>query len=160
MSKHWAWLAPAALIADRAAKQWAVGALADSPGRTAVFWPGVALFHYVENTGAAFSMLAGRQGLLIATAAAMVLGVAAYLIFARKPPALLVAGLSLMAAGGLGNLIDRATLGYVIDFIEFEFVRFAVFNVADVCVTTGAALAILRIAWMEGRRDDRKRVAR
>jgi signal peptidase II len=65
-------------------------------------------------------------------------------LIVKKPRSLLLKlGLVMVAAGGLGNLIDRVALGYVIDFIEFTFVRFAVFNVADICVSVGAALSAL-----------------
>ena len=53
----------------------------------------------------------------------------------------------MVAAGGAGNLIDRITIGYVIDFIELTFMRFAVFNAADICVSVGAALAAFGILW-------------
>ena len=60
-------------------------------------------------------------------------------------PGLFRAGLWLIAGGGLGNLYDRLAYGRVIDFLEPAFVRFAVFNVADVCVCVGAALAMLSV---------------
>ena len=50
-------------------------------------------------------------------------------------------------AGGAGNLIDRATRQFVVDFIEVLFTNFAVFNFADICVTTGAVLLILSTLW-------------
>ena len=56
--------------------------------------------------------------------------------------------LSMIFAGGVGNLIDRIRLGYVIDFFELQFMDFAIFNVADICITIGAAL--LFIALMRG----------
>ena len=63
----------------------------------------------------------------------------------------LAAGVTLIVAGGLGNLYDRLTLGYVIDFIEVLFVRFAIFNVADVAVVCGTVCLIIGILKTEGK---------
>ena len=51
--------------------------------------------------------------------------------------------LAMIAGGAVGNLIDRVRLGYVVDMIEVEFMRFAVFNVADCAVCVGAALLVV-----------------
>ena len=48
----------------------------------------------------------------------------------------------MIIAGGIGNLIDRISLGYVIDFLDFRIINFPVFNFADICVTLGAGLFI------------------
>ena len=72
----------------------------------------------------------------------------------RAGPRLLRAGLWLIVGGGLGNLYDRLTRGGVADFIELAFVRFAVFNVADICICVGAALAALGVLMTERRRAD------
>ena len=60
------------------------------------------------------------------------------------------AGLWLVFAGGLSNLYDRLRYGYVIDFLEFDFIRFPVFNVADVCVVLGCVLAFIALLRAEG----------
>ena len=75
--------------------------------------------------------------------AALIAGLVAWLVTHPDDPPLLRAGLWLIAGGGLGNLYDRLATGGVSDFIELAFVRFAVFNVADVCVCLGAALAVI-----------------
>ena len=59
----------------------------------------------------------------------------------------------MIAGGGLGNLVDRLLQGSVTDFLELEFARFAIFNVADIFVCAGAALAALGILLSEGRRE-------
>ncbi len=59
--------------------------------------------------------------------------------------------MTLIIAGGLGNLYDRLTLGYVIDFIEVLFVKFAIFNVADVAVVCGTICLIIGILKTEGK---------
>ena len=116
--------------------------------------PGVVSVHYVRNSGMAFSMLSGHFWLLTALTALMIAGIAFYLIRYPDRNPLLRAGLWLIAGGGLGNLYDRVTLGYVTDFIELKFMRFAIFNVADVCICAGAALVLLG-AWRAERERER-----
>ena len=133
-----AWIALLAVALDRASK--AAVLRLNSSGPLA---PGLLNLAPVENAGMAFSMFSGRRLALIAVAVLLVVGLLAWLL--RKPEAHPVfrAGLWLILGGGLGNLFDRIVRGTVTDFLEFAFVRFAVFNVADVCVCLGAALAVI-----------------
>jgi len=133
------------IAADRLTKFWAERWLLRRHGGAMDALPGLLRFHYAENTGAAFSMLADGRWVLVALNSLMIAGILAYLIFKRPGSRLLRLGLCAVVAGGAGNLIDRVALGYVVDFIEFTFVRFAVFNAADICVTLGAALAALGV---------------
>ena len=128
---------------DRLTKIWAVRGLQGARGGVMDALPGVFRFSYAQNTGVAFSMLANGRWLVVALNALLILGVFTYLIVKKPRSRLLRLGLLMVAAGGIGNLIDRIALGYVIDFIEFTFMRFAVFNVADICVSVGAALSAL-----------------
>lgn len=132
-----------ALAIDRLSKYWAANWLVVQTGGAAKAWPGVFGWLYAENTGMAFSALSGATGLLGAFSAVMIAAIGLYVLFAREMPRTLLAGLSLIAAGGAGNLWDRLFYGYVIDFIHLEFMRFAIFNVADICVCCGAGLVIL-----------------
>ncbi len=101
---------------------------------------GFMALRYVQNTGAAFSMLSGKTTLLaVFTAAALAVGIAV-LISGKIKDKLLYVSITLVVAGGMGNLYDRIFRGYVIDYIEVLFVRFAVFNFADCLVTIGAFL--------------------
>lgn len=133
-----------ALVAlDRLTKIWAGHWLLYRHGGLLEALPGIFRFRYAENTGVAFSMLPNGRLLIIALNAALIAAVIIYLV-GRKPRSRLVRlGLIMVAAGGAGNLIDRIALGYVIDFIELTFIRFAVFNVADICISAGAALAAI-----------------
>jgi len=133
------WIALAAALADRATKRL-VAALAPAGGPLV---PGLVNLRPVENRGMAFSLLSGQSLLLAVFTAAVIAGLAAWLLARPDAPGLMRAGLWLVAGGGLGNLYDRLTAGGVADFIELAFVRFAVFNVADICVCVGAALAVL-----------------
>ena len=110
------------------------------------FWDGVFHFTYVQNTGAAFSSFQGQQwlfGLIFAIFTVLLIcelrkDSLGFLPFERW---CIVA----IWAGGLGNMIDRVRLGYVVDMIEVEFIRFPVFNVADSFITCGCVLLIAHL---------------
>lgn len=92
---------------------------------------------YVQNTGAAFSLFSRHTWVLavVSLAVSLVLAAALWKGFFRHPLGKLT--LSLLLAGAVGNLIDRALRGYVVDMFNFLFMHFAVFNVADICVVVG-----------------------
>lgn len=101
-------------------------------------------FTYVHNFGAAFGILQNWRWLLI------LVGVTAFgfvLYFYRQLPqdrfSRLALGLAL--GGAIGNWLDRIRLGYVVDFLEFEFIRFPVFNIADSAIVVGMILLSLKI---------------
>ena len=112
---------------------------------------GLIRIRYVENTGAAFSALSGSGLLLILLTAALIIAAIMWYLRHGDCNRWLAAGVTLIVAGGLGNLYDRLTLGYVIDFIEVLFVRFAIFNVADVAVVCGTVCLIIGILKTEGK---------
>ena len=108
------------------------------------------LFHltYVQNTGAAFSAFEGAQWLF----AVIFLLLTAALIweFPKKRMPFTTLERWCIAAiygGGLGNMIDRLRLGYVVDMIEVDFMRFPVFNVADCFITCGCILLLIHLAF-------------
>ena len=112
-------------------------------GHSVEILPGVVDFTYIHNTGAAFGMLQGKSWVLLSVSAIVVLVCLALLLKKTFNSKLLFCAISLIMAGGLGNMIDRIfRAGNVIDFIELKFVDFAVFNFADCCVTIGAILII------------------
>ena len=103
-------------------------------------------FHitYVQNRGIAFSMLEGQETVILAaTTALLIAGLVFLVLFRRRFPLMFNVGLSLVCGGGLSNVIDRATYGYVIDM--FDFGRFPVFNVADIGVTCGCILTMIAL---------------
>lgn len=109
-------------------------------GKTVQFLPGIVQFRYAENTGMAFSMLSGARWIFITFTVIICAGVLWYL-FSNKCSSLWVYwSLGVIVSGGMGNLIDRAFNGFVVDFIEPVFVSFAVFNIADCAVTCGAVV--------------------
>ena len=123
------------------------------------FWDGLFRFTYVQNTGAAFSSFLGQQWLFaliftvftVALAYELKRNTMGFKPFERW---CLVA----IWAGGLGNMIDRVRLGYVVDMIELEFMRFPVFNVADCFITCGCVLLIAHLIFFnrEFFKDEKK----
>lgn len=97
-------------------------------------------FNYVENTGAAFGSFKNSTLVLIVfTLTILVIGIV-FLLSKKIKFGLMYVSLVILISGGFGNLIDRIFRGYVVDYIDFLFVKFAVFNFADMLVTVGAFL--------------------
>lgn len=145
-----AWVVPIALVLDRLSKAWAADA-GRIVGVRAII-PGIVGYRYAENTGAAFSIFSGITTILSGLTALLIVGVSLYLFLGKSIPKTARYGLWLVIAGGLGNLYDRIFYGYVVDFFNLLFVDFAIFNVADICVTCGAALAIISFLWQDMRK--------
>jgi signal peptidase II len=143
-----AWVVPAALALDRVAKAWAAG----YAGGAREIIPGILGYRYAENTGAAFSIFSGITQVIALLTAILIAGVLLYLFLGKSIPTAARYGLWFVVAGGLGNLYDRVFYGYVVDFFNFLFIRFAIFNVADICVTCGAVLAIASFLWQDARK--------
>ncbi len=139
------------VAADQLTKLAAVRLL--KPGSVTAL-PGVLDFTYVENRGAAFGILADHRWVFLVLSAAAIAAIFAYIIISKPRSCLLLISLGLIAGGGIGNMIDRVRLGYVVDFIDVTFVKFYVFNIADSCVCVGCALLILWMILSE--RADRK----
>lgn len=100
---------------------------------------------YVENRGAAFGMLADSRWLFMVVSTVAILAFGAYLYLGHAESTLSAVALAMMTSGGIGNMIDRIFRGYVIDFIDFRLINFAVFNGADSLVCVGAGLLILSL---------------
>jgi signal peptidase II len=115
------------------------------------------IFHitYIHNSGAAFSIFQNKTGFLIVMQLIVIAAVLVYLIKKQKKEHwCLLLSLSLIAAGGIGNLIDRAANGYVVDFLDFRF--WPIFNVADISVCVGCGLLILYMFFIEPKRNRNK----
>ena len=134
----------AIVVADQFTKYLTVANIAlyeDVP-----FIPGLLQLTYVQNTGAAFSSFEGQQWLFVivfAVFTAMVF----YEYFKKSMPFTTLERWCIFAiyGGGLGNMIDRFRLGYVVDMIETTFIEFPVFNVADCFITCGCVLLIAHL---------------
>ena len=135
--KNPCWIALLVFAADRAAKMlWN-----RIPPEGAVLIPGILGLYPARNTGMAFSLFSGKPWLLGLLSLALIAG--AFLLLKDQPlSGLTRTGLMMMLGGGAGNLADRLLTGYVPDLFEFLFVRFAIFNVADVFLVAGCGLIL------------------
>ena len=122
--------------------QWfKVIAVSHLKGQAAVtFIPHIIGFRYAENTGAAFSILSGKVDFLIIITA-IALAAVAFFVFTHKfDNKFEEICFMLIFAGGVGNLIDRIVQGKVVDYLEFLFIDFPIFNFADILVCCGVGL--------------------
>ena len=114
-------------------------------GEVKGFIPSIMSLTYLQNTGAAFSILENQQWLFTIITLLVIGGAIWYLIKNIKGSFWLISGLTLIIAGGLGNFIDRLRQGFVVDMFQFDFINFAVFNVADTYLTFGVLIMLLVI---------------
>ena len=148
------WIAAAAAAIDQSSKA-AVRGLR-SVRSAAPLWelPGVVAIRPAFNTGAAFSAFSGGGWALTLVTALLIALLAGWLIARpERQPKWARVGLWLIIGGGLGNLYDRIAYGGVTDFIELRFVRFAVFNLADVAICLGAIIAAVALLIDERRKE-------
>ena len=145
-----------ALLVDQFLKFWTVSNVALNTGIRSLI-PGVLHITYIKNFGAVFGVMSGfgalRWILLILLIAFTALMVFAFLKGYFRTGFIKLSG-ALLLAGLLGNGIDRAIYGYVPDIFEFEFVKFAIFNLADVLVLVGGILFAVAILTGGLRRAD------
>lgn len=113
-------------------------------------------FTYTENSGAAFGIMSNqRYLLLIITIAAMIAAI--YLLMSKRiNHNFLIWSVSLIIAGGLGNLIDRIFRAYVVDYIDVRLINFAIFNFADCCVVIGTIGLLFYVIFLDGRLQKEK----
>lgn len=132
------WIAAMVFLVDRVTKLLSEKMLRNSVSLI----PGVLGLRAVRNTGMAFSLMSGHPVLLGVVTAGILAG--AFAILRKKELApMRQTGLMMMLGGAAGNLTDRLLNGYVPDMIEILFIRFAIFNVADVCLVIGCGLVML-----------------
>lgn len=119
---------------------------------------GILHLTYVENRGAAFGMFSESRWIFILISTVAIVGFTVYLYLGHAGSKLYEISIALVVSGGIGNMIDRLALGYVVDFIDCRFVKypsftggdviwhtFPVFNGADSFVCVGAALLMLAL---------------
>lgn len=112
------------------------------------FLPGILKFTYVRNTGAAFSSFQGMQW-LFALVFLVFTGLVVWEYFKKPLPFSRFERIMIACVygGGLGNMLDRLRLGYVVDMIETEFITFPVFNVADCFITCGSIALMVSLVF-------------
>ena len=95
---------------------------------------------HIRNSGAAWSIMSGKTWFLIGLPIAVIIVGLIYLFHIKNGSKLAVVSLSVLIAGGIGNLIDRIRFHEVIDYIQFNPINFPVFNFADICVVIGGLI--------------------
>lgn len=132
------------LILDRISKIYAVNNFIENP----IEGPFINLT-YLENRGAAFGILQDKRLFFLIITVAIVCYLLYYFYKSYKTnPIILNISLAMIISGALGNFYDRFVNGFVVDFIEFSFFTFPVFNVADIFVTLGFGLMIIYIIFI------------
>lgn len=133
------------VIIDQITKKWAVITLKDTDGIDII--KGALELYYLPNgnTGAAFGMLQGHQllFLVIAIVISIILMFIIYNLPFDKRYRYIAVLFTFIIAGGIGNMIDRSMLNYVIDFIYFSLINFPIFNVADIYVSVSTTLLVI-----------------
>lgn len=148
------------IILDRITKNWAISTFVDGDiiveGNNVLYSLGeikeipvikdVLYFKFIPNTGVAFSLFADESSVFIIVLTCILLAICIYYLFSGKISSTVQKYcLGLIISGGIGNLIDRMTQGYVTDFIDVRIINFAIFNVADICISCGALLLCLSV---------------
>lgn len=144
-------LAAVLLGLDQWVKHWVS---ANIPlGESRPFLPGLAELRTVHNYGAAWSSFSGMRWMLVAVTCGIVAAVLVLLAkkIIRHPLGVFACGFVL--GGGLGNILDRVRLGYVVDMFCLEFMNFPVFNVADICIDAGCVLGMIYYVWFYEKYD-------
>ncbi|HEL1038745.1 TPA: signal peptidase II [Streptococcus equi subsp. zooepidemicus] len=134
------------MILDQLSKWWTVTHI--ELGQVKPFIPGLVSLTYLQNRGAAFSILQNQQW-FFTIITILVVGYAIYYVLKHtKASFWLQLSLLLIISGGLGNFIDRLRLSYVVDMIHLDVINFAIFNVADSYLTIGVLLLVICL-WKE-----------
>lgn len=138
---------------DQFTKYLAVIFLKDKPAFPLI--NGVLELNYLENIGAAFGMMQNQKWFFVFIAA-IIIGVIIFVLYKtpqEKKYNAFHAQLVCIAAGAVGNMIDRIRLDYVVDFIYFSCINFPIFNFADMCVTIGTIVLVILILFVYKEND-------
>lgn len=108
--------------------------------------PGLLDWCYIHNSGAAFGLLQNQRWIFLVITGLVAVVAIGFLFYKKCDNWMLRTIIILLVGGGVGNMIDRIALGYVVDFISLSFFP-PIFNFADICVCVGAALMVVYIIW-------------
>ena len=135
------WIIGSLILFDQLVKSYVVKTIA--LGEIKSWIPNLVSLTYLQNRGAAFSILQDQQW-FFALITFVVMGVAVWYLHKHIEDSFwTVFGLILIIAGGLGNFIDRVSQGFVVDMFHLDFINFAIFNVADSYLTVGVVVLLL-----------------
>lgn len=139
------------IIADQLVKHWAVVSLQPVKTMDFIHFGDFKILDltYLENRGAIFGSMSGQRWFLVGfTSLIVIVGIVLMFVMAKRSK-FLSFSIMLFVAGGIGNLIDRIRLGYVVDMFEIKLFDFAIFNVADICVTCAFVLMVIYMFFIE-----------
>ena len=131
----------ALIVLDQLVKAYVVNNIALDEIKSWI--PNLVSLTYLQNRGAAFSMLQDQQWFFAVITLVVMAGAIWYLHKHIEDSLWIVFGLVLIIAGGLGNFIDRISQGFVVDMFHLDFINFAIFNVADSYLTVGVVVLLL-----------------
>ncbi len=149
------------VVADQLVKNWAVNVLQPVGSMDFIHFGDFKIIDltYLENDGAIFGSMAGQRWFLVGfTSLVLVAGIVAMFVMMKRSKLVDVA-MGLFIAGGIGNLIDRIRFGYVVDMFEIKLFRFAIFNVADICITLAEVLLLVYVIFICPKIEKAKREA-
>jgi signal peptidase II len=130
-------------VVDQLTKAWIRASM--MPQQSVPIVQNILHLTYVRNLGAAFGLFPGARPVFMLTTTLVLFAIAAFWRRARPTEWPIVVALALVTGGAIGNMIDRAWLGQVTDFVDFTLLDFPVFNVADSGVVVGV---IILMAWI------------
>lgn len=141
----------ALVVADQLVKEWAVNVLQPVGSMDFVHFGDFKILDltYLENRGAIFGSMAGQRWFLVGFTSLVIIAGIIFMFATLKRSKVLNIAVGLFIAGGIGNLIDRIRMGYVVDMFEIKLFDFAIFNVADICVTVAFVLLIIYTVLIE-----------
>lgn len=133
------------VVTDQLVKNWAVEVLEPVGSMEFIHFGDFKILDltYLENRGAIFGSMSGKRWFLIGFTSLVIIAGIIFMFATLKRSKLLNITLGLFISGGIGNLIDRIRLGYVVDMFDIQLFDFAIFNVADICVTIAFVLFII-----------------
>lgn len=114
-------------------------------------------FTYVENTGAAFGIFQDKTMALSVFSIIVALGITVYLVAKKKENPIEIIPLGLVVGGGLANVLDRLTYGFVIDYFDFRLINYPVFNFADVCIVVGCIWIFINVLLEKDEKTEEKK---
>ena len=149
------------VAADQLVKHWAVTSLEPVGSMDFIRIGDTKLVDltYLENRGAIFGSMAGQRWFLVGFTTLVIILASVGMIMALKRSKFLSFSIMLFVAGGIGNIIDRIRYGYVVDMFEFKFVHFAIFNVADICVTFAFIFIIIYMLKKKKKKEKAKKIS-
>lgn len=149
------------VVADQLVKNWAVDVLQPVGSMDFIHFGDFKIIDltYLENDGAIFGSMSGQRWFLVGfTSLVLAAGIVAMFVMIKRSKLIDIA-MGLFIAGGIGNLIDRIRFGYVVDMFEIKLFRFAIFNVADICITVAEVLLLVYVIFIYPKTEKVKREA-